>query len=174
MTHRIVSVVVLFVALSWSALAYGQGASRQGSLHLVVSADPPRGEFGLSVSQWNWNGGSWLVNGHVSGNVASWLAVEGALERGRADYTHPNYGMMIIDARLMTPDSVAAPRLFVQAGAAAGVGLSYNASPMIGVGLESSSRGRFLAGRVEFQIFPRGEVLRDHGRFLLGLVILFR
>jgi hypothetical protein len=174
MRREVVTVIVLFVAISWTTEVQAQTRLDGRSVQSLVTPDAPHREFGLSVSEWNWNGGSWLVNGRLTRNLASWFAVEGALEHGRADYLHARYGMFIVNARLRSPHASEGTHFFVEAGGVAGVGLNYGASPMIGYGLQSASKAQTVAGRAEIQIFPRGEALRDHTRLLLGLVILIR
>jgi hypothetical protein len=161
------------IALSVPSAAHAQLRFARRLHHPTSHFDIPKLETGVSLGLWNLNGGSWIVNGHLSNNLKSWFAVEGAGELGRSDDTTPRYGLAIVDARLSAPAVHGGPTVFVLAGGAVGNGLTWTGSPIVGVGVESRW-GPAAAVRVELQAFPSGHPLRDHERILIGIAIRLR
>ncbi len=135
----------------------------------------PNAEIGLSAGGWKLDDNSFLLGVHFSADQSSWLAYEGSLERGIAGGSDSPYGMFVLNARFSaTVDDHHTPQFFATVGGAAAAGLSYGFSPMVGVGVQTPSRGHRGVVRVEFQYLPAGQAGRDNVRLMVGFSVLVR
>jgi hypothetical protein len=145
-------------------------AAQTSPLHLVP--DPPVAEIGADLGVFNFMGWS-LFGGHVTHNYTGWLAGEAGLHGASGDERTavPGYAVFVADVRLQ--GQIDDRRLgFVTVGAARAFGLSYEYSPVLGLGMQSTWKRGSAGWRFDAQWFPRGKDLYGGNRVMLGLVLV--
>jgi hypothetical protein len=111
-------------------------------------------EVGVTLGVWNLMDEPSSVGGRYTRRYGEWLAGELSIDVRHGSSAVPGgSGLAIADARFMTRDRAAERDWFVTVGVAAGNGLSFGVSPMVGVGMRWHVED-IVALRLEVQRFP--------------------
>ena len=114
------------------------------------------------------------VGGLYSRRYREWLAAEVSVDMRRGSPVAPGLALAIADARFMVRNRYTSRDYFVTVGVAAGHGLSYRASPVVGAGFRWHIED-VVALRLELQRFTRaGRLSADSGRLLLSVGVGIR
>ncbi len=127
----------------------------------MSTSSTPRLEVGVQTSYASLlNEDAKTVGIRFGHRYQDWLVTEGNVERTENRYEPDSY-LLVTNLRLQSPEALAGKRPFLVGGIAAGNGLSFRWSPVLGVGSHIEMPDGVLAFRVEFQYFTRAR--RDSG-----------
>jgi hypothetical protein len=164
--------IVLLLWTAAPAAAQPAGPAPAPSTRVSVGPWDITREVGVTVGVWNLMDEPSSVGGRYTRRYREWLAGEVSVDVRRGSLSVPGgSGLAIADARIMARDRATSRDWFVTVGVAAGNGLSFGVSPMVGAGVRWHIED-VVALRLEVQRFPRGRrPLEDTGRLLLSVAV---